>query len=72
MIKVADGTKARLRRLGNMSALIRGQIEKLLVGPDGRGDGRSKSAPLCGSLSGPTNASTNPDYRKKYGPKSHR
>lgn len=70
MVKVEDGTKARLKRLGNMSALIRGQIESILAGGD-KETAYSKAAGLCGVFSGPVNGSTTRDYRKKYAPKGH-
>ncbi|MBU6409852.1 MAG: hypothetical protein KGR98_05635 [Verrucomicrobia bacterium] len=69
MFKVEDGTKARLKRLGRMSTVLRGQVEKLLAGKSDEETAYAKAAGLCGIFSGPTNASITRDHRKKYAPK---
>lgn len=71
MIKVPDGTKARLRRISpNMSELVREQIERLLEHRIA-GSAYEKAAHLCGSIKGgPSDISTSKEYLKRYGKKN--
>ena len=69
MFKAPTGTKAKLKRLNqNISALLRGQVEKLLT-PSADDTAHAKAAGLCGVFKGPVNASTTRDYLKQYAPK---
>ena len=70
MLKVPDGTKARLKQINrNMSALLRGQVEQLLKS-SAPGDAHSKAKHLI--CDGPGNLPTGRDYLKQYDPKAHR
>jgi hypothetical protein len=69
MFKAPDGTKAKLKRLNqNVSALLRGQVDKLLSDASD-GTAHTKASGLCGVFTGPANASTTRDYLKQYAPK---
>jgi hypothetical protein len=71
MFKVPDGTKAKLRRLrGNISALLREQVDQLIHQQSTRGSAYDKSSRLCGSIKGgPRNVATSKEYLKQYAPK---
>jgi hypothetical protein len=70
MFKAPDGTKAKLRRINrNLSALLRGEVEKLL---DRRSNGSAyeKAQRLCGVIKGGArNAATSKDYLQQYAQK---
>ena len=70
MFKVPSGTKAKLRRLNrNVSALLRGEVERLLHGRS-NGSAYDKAERLCGVIKGgPRNAATSKEYLKQYGDK---
>jgi hypothetical protein len=70
MVKVQDGTKKKLRQLGgNMSDLVRSQIDLLLENRT-RGSVHDRLSEFCGIIKGgPGDASTSKDYLKQYGKK---
>jgi hypothetical protein len=70
MVKVPDGTKARLRRLTrDVSALLREQIDGLLQRRRA-GSAHQKASRLCGVVQGGRrNVSTSRDYLEQYAPK---
>lgn len=71
MFKAPDGTKAKLKRLrGNVSALMREQVDELIRQQSASGSAYDKSVQLCGSIKGgPRNVATSKDYLKQYAPK---
>jgi hypothetical protein len=70
MVKVPDGTKAKLRKInGNMSALLREQINGLFERRLS-GSAHQKASHLCGAIEGLSkDVSVSKDYLKKYAPK---
>ena len=70
IFKAPAGTKSKLRRLhGNVSALLREQVEELLRRKSPN-SAYEKAESLCGVIKGgPKNAATSKEYLKKYGPK---
>jgi hypothetical protein len=70
MFKARPGTKAKLKRLGKMSDLLRAQVDKLLAGKSDD-SAHVKARSLCGVLTGPSNASRSRDFLKQYAPKGN-
>ena len=69
MVKVPDGTKDKLRKLGNMSEVIREQID-LLFEQRNSGSVHQRAKRFCGIIKGaPRDAVTSKDYLKQYGQK---
>jgi hypothetical protein len=67
MVKVPDGTKDKLRKLGNMSAVVRDQID-LVLEKSNTGSVHDRAKRLCGIIKGgPGNMATSKDYLKRYG-----
>ncbi len=71
VFKAPNGTKARLKQLGNISEVLRQQTELLLrrTSPD---SALAKCRDLAGAVRLGKNASTTKDYLKGYGQKKHR
>ncbi len=72
--KAPAGTRARLKKLGEISTLMRQQTERLL---DGEAAGFVSAHDKCKHLiikggSGIRNAATSKDYLKQYAPKKNR
>ena len=67
--KVPTGTKAKLKQIGKLSDLLRGQVAQLLK-HSGAGSAHAKAQHLI--TDGPGNISTGRDYLKQYAPKAHR
>ena len=70
IVKVPDGTKEKLRRVGgNLSELIRNQID-LLLEKRTNGSVYDQTRDLCGVIKGgPGDAATSKAYLKQYGKK---
>jgi len=69
IFRVRKGTKAKLKEMGNISALMREQIDRLLS-QSCHGSAHEKARHLCGSASGSRDASTSKDYLKQYAKES--
>lgn len=70
MLKVPEGTKARLRQLNrNVSALLREQIDQLLQ-ERASGSVHERASRLCGVIKGGRrDVATSKEYLKQYGQK---
>lgn len=70
VFKVANGTKARLRRINaNLSELMRSQAQQLIE-QGHRGNAFQKAEHLCGSVEMSRTASTSKEYRRQYARKN--
>jgi hypothetical protein len=70
--KAPPGTRSRLKKIGEISALMRQQVDKLLNG-DAAGfvSAHDKAKHLISPGSGRTNSATSKDYLKQYAKKPY-
>jgi hypothetical protein len=70
IVKVPDGTKEKLRRVGgNLSELVRDQLA-LLLEQRNTGTVHARARKFCGIIKGgPRDAATSKEYLKQYGQK---